>query len=61
VEFFQSIQPFLLTSYSNIWTKVFADPVRWDEIAEAAIWLGSYSLCFVVASWFIFVRKDILT
>lgn len=61
VEFFQSIQPFLLTSYSNIWTKVFADPVRWDEIAEAALWLGSYSLCFVVASWFIFVRKDILT
>lgn len=61
VEFFQSLQPYLLTSYSNVWTKVFADPVRWDEIATAILGLGSYSLGFVSIAWFIFVRKDIVT
>jgi len=61
VEFFQSLQPYLLTSYSSVWTKVFADPVRWDEILTSVIALGSYSLGFVSLAWFIFVRKDILT
>lgn len=61
VEFFQSIQPYLLTSYTNVWTKVFADPVRWDEVFTAIVGLGSYSLGFVSIAWFIFVRKDIVT
>jgi len=61
VEFFQSLQPYLLTSYSNVWTKVFADPVQWDEILTSVMGLGSYSLGFVCVAWFIFVRKDILT
>lgn len=61
VEFFQSIQPYLLTSYTNVWTNVFADPVRWDEVFTAIVGLGSYSLGFVSIAWFIFVRKDIVT
>lgn len=61
VEFFQLIRPYLLTSYTNVWTKVFADPILWDEILTSILVLGAYALGFVSIAWFIFIRKDIVT
>ena len=61
LEFFQSIRPYLFTTYVNIWQKVFADPVLWPEIWEGMAWLGGYSAAMVGAAWLIFVRKDILS
>ncbi len=61
IEFFETLKPYLFTSYMDLWLKTFGDPVDWDHITKGAIWLGSYSVCLAVASWFVFLRKDILT
>ena len=61
LEIFQNLRPYLFTSYMDIWMKVFGDPVDWEYISRGSVWLGSYSLCLVVVSWIVFVRKDILT
>jgi ABC-2 type transport system permease protein len=61
LEFFDSIRPYLFTTYINTWQKVFADPVQWSEIREGIAWLGSYSAVMALGAWLIFVRKDILS
>src|SRR3972149_898115 len=61
LEFFESIRPYIFTTYINIWQKVFADPVQWPEILEGVTWLGGYSAAMVGGAWLIFVRKDILS
>lgn len=61
VEFFQVLKPYLFTSYMDIWTKAFGDPVDWAYITQGSAWLGAYSLCLAGASWMVFIRKDILT
>lgn len=61
LELFQDVKPYLYYNYMNVWQKVFEDPIPWDSIWTSLAVLGSYSLAFVVAAWFIFRRKDILT
>lgn len=61
VDLFESIRPYLFMYYVNIWQKVFMDPVPWNAILNDALVLGAYSAAFVGATWFIFVRKDILS
>jgi ABC-2 type transport system permease protein len=61
LEFFKTMKPYLFTNYLNIWQKVFEDPVPWQEIGTSSLVLGAYSAVFVLAAWFIFRRKDILT
>lgn len=61
VEIFQSLQPYLLTGSMNVWTKVFSDPVPWDDVVNACLWLGGYIAAFAALAWLIFVRKDVLT
>jgi ABC-2 type transport system permease protein len=58
---FQSIRSYLFTPYLNLWQKVFAYPVSWEEVAQGGAYLGAYSLASVMAAWAIFVRKDILS
>jgi ABC-2 type transport system permease protein len=61
LEFFQSIRPYVFSTYLNIWQKVFADPVDWPEIWKGFVWLGGYSAVTVTGAWVIFIRKDILS
>jgi ABC-2 type transport system permease protein len=61
VELFESVRPYLFMYYTNIWQKMFHDPVPWDALWKDAAVLGAYSLAFVGAAWGIFVRKDILS
>jgi len=61
LEAFQSVRPYLFTSYIDIWQKIFADPVPWAQIREGVAWLGAYSAAMVLGAWLIFVRKDILS
>ncbi|HLE33276.1 MAG TPA: ABC transporter permease [Bacteroidota bacterium] len=61
LEAFQSVRPYLFTSYIDIWQKIFADPVPWAQIREGVAWLGAYSAVMVLGAWLIFVRKDILS
>jgi len=61
VELFQSISPYLFTSYSDVWRKVFTEPIEWGEVWKAVSWLGGYSLVLILSAWVIFLRKDILS
>ena len=61
LEAFNSVRPYLFTPYLNLWQRVFAYPVAWEEVAKGASCLGAYSIASVLAAWVIFVRKDILS
>lgn len=61
VELFESVRPYLFMYYTNVWQKVFMDPVPWTAIGNDVLVLGVYSAAFLGATWFIFVRKDIVS
>lgn len=56
----QKIRPFLFTSYLDIWSKAWNDPIPWAEMNKGAIILAVYSLGFIVSAYIIFSRKDIV-
>jgi len=58
---FDALRPHLFTSYLDLWSRVFAEPVDWEKIRTGALYLGGYSFASVAVAWYIFVRKDILS
>lgn len=60
-ELFQTIRPYLYTTYMDVWQRVFDDPIPWSRIATSAAVLGGYSLGLATIAWLIFRRKDILS
>jgi ABC-2 type transport system permease protein len=60
-ELFQTIRPYLYTTYMDIWQRVFDDPVPWGRVGTSAAILGGYSLGYALIAWLIFRRKDILS
>jgi len=61
LDFFLRIKPYLFTTYFDIWAKAFHDPVPWNEILTGLGVLGLYIAGFITTSFWIFIRKDILT
>jgi ABC-2 type transport system permease protein len=61
LDIFDSIKPYLFTSYFDIWNKAFMDPIPWKEIGQDGIILSVYAGIFVLLSYWVFTRRDILT
>ena len=61
VEMFASIKPYLFTTYLDLWAKVFDDPVPWDAVLHSVLVLGAFSIGFYLVTWYIFVKKDVLS
>jgi ABC-2 type transport system permease protein len=61
VELFEVPKRFLFTKNLNMWQKMFQDPVPWDEIKTGILFMGTWTLAFVLSAWAVFVRKDILS
>jgi len=61
IQLFDALRPHLFTSYLDLWSRVFAEPVDWEKIRTGALYLGGYSFASVAGAWYIFVRKDILS
>jgi len=61
VSAFESIRPYLFTTYFDVWQRVMDQPVPWSEIATHAVYLGLYTVGFYAATWYIFVTKDVLS
>ena len=61
VDLFESIKPYLFTTYLNLWQKMLMEPIPWSDIATSVAALGGFSACFYLATWYIFVKKDILS
>lgn len=56
----QKIRPYLFTSYLDIWSKAWNDPIPWAEMNRGSLILFFYSLGFIALAYVIFSRKDIV-
>lgn len=61
VDFFASVRPYLFTSYLNVWRDALSDVIPWSDILTSVAILGGFSVGFYLVTWYIFVRKDILS
>lgn len=61
VELFESIKPYLFTTYFTVWQKAFEEPIPWATIRTHASILLAYCVGFYLVTWYIFVRKDVLS
>jgi ABC-2 type transport system permease protein len=60
-DFFIAMKPYLFTSYLDIWTLVFEDPIEWGEIFKHLLVLAAYISAFFLPAFFVFRKKDILS
>jgi ABC-2 type transport system permease protein len=61
VQLFEVPRKFLFTRYLDMWQKIFLDPIPWDEIKAGILFMGEWTLAFVLGAWAVFVKKDILS
>lgn len=61
IALFESIRPYLFTTYFTVWQKAFEQPIPWGTIAEHAAILAGFCVGFYLLTWYIFVRKDVLS
>jgi len=61
VEMFKSVRPYLFTSYFTVWQKAMEVPVPWSEILSSVGILAAFSVGFYLVTWYIFVKKDVLS
>lgn len=61
IEIFQSIKPYLFTSYMNTWSSFFDNPMDTSEIIKSVSVLTGHIIVFFGLTLFIFHKKDILT
>ncbi len=61
VSLFTAIKPFLFTTYFNVWQHAMEQPIPWESIVSSVVILGAFSAAFYLATWYYFVRKDILS
>jgi len=61
VEFAQNIRPYLFTSYLNVWQLALEDPISWETTWGHLLVIGGHCIGFYVVTWYIFVKKDILS
>lgn len=61
ISLFEKIRPFLFTTYTKVWQKVFLNPLPFNEIFNSIISLIIFIVLFFGLAFFIFNRKDILS
>ena len=61
IDIFQSIKPFLFTSYMNTWSSFFDNPMDTGEIIKSVSVLSAHIIVFFGLALYIFKKKDILT
>jgi ABC-2 type transport system permease protein len=61
VDLFREMRPYLFTTYLDIWQKALESPIPWREVLDSGLSLGAFGVGFFGVTWYIFVRKDILS
>lgn len=61
VDLFRTLRPYLFTTYLDIWQKALESPIPWGEVLQSGAILGAFNVGFYCMTWYIFVRKDILS
>ncbi len=59
--FFETIRPYLFTSYLDIWKKAFFEPIPWGDIGFNLAILAGHTFLFLIIAIRHFTKKDILT
>lgn len=60
-ELFKELRPYLFTSYLNVWQKALESPIPWGTIRSHLAVLGGHCIGFYLITWYIFVKKNILS
>ncbi len=58
-DFFQTMKPYLFTTYMSFWQQFLDEPVSWQEIFRSAIILGFHNMGLFLAAFVAYHRKDI--
>ncbi len=61
VDVFKDLRPYLFTSYLNVWQKALENPIPWQAVGNHLAVLGGHCIGFYLITWYIFVKKDILS
>jgi ABC-2 type transport system permease protein len=61
VDLFAAVRPYLFTTYMSVWQQAFAAVVPWSEVLRSVAILGAFSVGFLCTTWYIFLRRDILS
>ena len=61
INLFTTIRPYLFTTYLDVWQEVLEYKVQWDTLALHVSYLAAYSVGFYLTTWYIFVKKDVLS
>jgi ABC-2 type transport system permease protein len=60
-DFFQSLKPYLFTTYMNLWQRFLDVPISWKDIGNSAFILGLHNIGLFLIALIIYARKDIKT
>jgi ABC-2 type transport system permease protein len=58
-DFFQTIKPYLFTTYMSFWQRLLDQPAPWREIFRSAMILGLHDLGLFLTACIVYCRKDI--
>ncbi len=58
-DFFQTIKPYLFTTYMSFWQQFLDEPIPWQEISRSAMILGLHNVSLFLAAFIVYRRKDI--
>lgn len=61
VDVFKDLRPYLFTSYLNVWQKALENPIPWQTVRNHLAVLGGHCIGFYLITWYVFVKKDILS
>jgi ABC-2 type transport system permease protein len=61
VDLFTTIRPYLFTTYLNVWQKALEVRIPWAEVRDHVLILSGFNVGFLLVTWYLFVRKDILS
>lgn len=61
VDAFTALRPYFFTHYLNIWQKALENPIPWQTIGNHLAIIGGHCIGFYLVTWYIFVRKDVLS
>jgi ABC-2 type transport system permease protein len=61
VDLFVAIRPYLFTTYFDVWQKAIQETIPWSAIGSHVVIVGAFSAGFCLVTWYIFVKKDILS
>lgn len=59
--YFDFMRPYTYTTYRLVFVNLFRDPIYWRPVERALLVYGATIGVTLVAAWFFFERKDILT